>query len=148
MATLCTPRYQLPLRTVRGDLDRWFDQFFGPAASAKGEEGNAWHAPAAIWEDEDNYHVELELPGVSNDGVEITYEKGALVVTAERLAPEQDRKYWHHSRRYGKSRLSLQLPDTVDGEKIDAELRQGVLHLTLAKSPEAQPKKITVKSAD
>ena len=148
MATLCTPRQHVPLRSVRGDLDRWFDQFFGPAAKANDEDGNAWYAPSAIWEDEDNYHVELELPGVSSDGVEITYEKGALAVSAERLAPEQDRKYWHHSRRYGKSRFNLQLPDTVDGEQIDAELRQGVLHLTLAKRPEAQPKKITVKTSD
>ena len=148
MATLCTPRQHVPLRSVRGDLDRWFDQFFGPAAKANGEDGNAWYAPSAIWEDEDNYHVELELPGVSSDGVEITYEKGTLVVSAERQAPEQDRKYWHHSRRYGKSRFNLQLPDTVDGEQIDAELRQGILHLTLAKRPEAQPKKITVKTSD
>ena len=147
MATLCTPR-SLPLRSVRGDLDRWFDQFFGPAARAHGEDGNAWYAPAAIWEDEDNYHVELELPGVSSDGVEITYEKNTLVVHADRPAPEEGRNYYHHSRRYGKSRFSMQLPDTVDGEKIDAELRQGVLHLTLAKRPEAQPKKITVKTSD
>ena len=148
MATLCPPRYHLPLRTVRGDLDHWFDQFFGSPSKVSGEDGNAWHAPAAIWEDEDNYHVELEVPGVPNEGIDITFEKGALVVTAERAAPEEERKHWHQSRRYGKSRFSLQLPDTVDGEKIDAQLRQGVLHLTLAKRPEALPKKITVTSGD
>ena len=148
MATLCTPRNQNSLGGVRGDLDRWFDQFFGPAAKANGENGNAWYAPAAIWEDQDNYHVELELPGVANDDIEITYEKGGLVVNAERAAPQEERKYWHHSRRYGKSRFNMQLPDTVDGEKIEAELRHGVLHLTLAKRPEAQPKKITVKTAE
>ena len=147
MATLCTPRYQLPFHAVRGDLDRWFDQFFG-AENAKGEDGNAWRAPAALWEDEDNYHVELELPGVTHEGLDITFEKGTLVVNAERKAPEEERRYWHHSRQYGKARFSLQLPDTVDGEKIDANLQHGVLHLTLAKRPEAQPKKITVKVAD
>ena len=147
MATLCTPRYQVPFQAVRGDLDRWFDQFFGPG-KANAEDGNAWYAPASLWEDEDNYHIELELPGVTNDNIDITFEKGALVVSAQRAAPEEERKYWHHSRRYGKSRFSLQLPDSVDGDKIDAQLQHGVLHLTLAKRPEAQPKKITVKVSD
>ena len=147
MATLCTPRNQLPFQAVRGDLDHWFDQFFGPAKS-NGENGSAWRAPAALWEDEDNYYVELELPGVLKDNIDITYEKGALVVTAERAAPEEERKYWHHSRRYGKSQFSMQLPDTVDGDKIDAHLQHGVLQLTLAKRPEAQPKKIAVKVSE
>ena len=148
MATLCTPRHQLPFSTVRGDLDQWFDHFFGGNPKGSGENANAWNAPAALWEDEDNYHVELELPGVSTENVDITFEKGALVISAERPAPAEERKYWHHSRRYGKTRVSLQLPDTVDGEKIDAELQQGVLHLTLAKRPEAQPKKISIKAAE
>lgn len=148
MATLSTPRYNLPIHTVGNNLDRWFDQFFTPAlkSAERGEE--SWRAGAALWEDEDNFHLELEVPGVTNDDVEITYEKGSLVVTADRKAPEEERKYWHHSRNYGKSRFSVQLPDTVDGDKIDAELKQGVLHLTLAKRPEAQPKKITVKAAE
>lgn len=147
MATLSNTRYPLPFSSVRGDLDRWFDQFFGPG-QVSGKESSNWHAPAALWEDEDNYYVELELPGVANEDIDITYEKGALIVSAERKSPESERKYWHHSRRYGKAQFSLQLPDTVDGEKIDAELCQGVLHLTLAKRPEAQPKKITVKAAE
>ena len=148
MATLSTSRCGVPFRSTRGELDRWFEQFFGPGVSSSATQDSSWRTPAALWEDEDNFHLELEVAGVANDDVEITYEKGALVVTAERKAPEADRKYWHHSRRYGKARFSLQLPDTVDGEKIDAELRQGVLHLTLAKVPEAQPKKITVKAAE
>ena len=148
MATLSKSRYHFPFQTASGDLDRWFDQFFRPALKPANGEGDTWHAPASVWEDEDHYHIEVELPGIANDDVEITYEKGALIVAAERKAPEEQRKFWHQSRRYGKSRFSLQLPDTVDGEKIDAELRLGVLHLTLAKRPEAQPKKIAVKSSE
>ena len=144
MATLSTNRYHVPLQSARGELENWFEQFFSPALKNSGETAG-WRAPAALWEDEDNYHVELELPGVTNDDIEITYEKGALVVTANRKGPQAERKYWHHSRSYGESRFSLQLPDTVDGEKIEAELKHGVLHLTLAKRPEAQPKKISVK---
>ena len=113
-----------------------------------GDGGESWRAPAALWEDEDSFHLELEVPGVANDDIEITYEKGKLVVSAQRKSPDADRKYWHHNRSYGQSRFRLQLPDTVDGEKIEAQLKQGVLQLTLAKIPEAQPKKIAVKTAE
>ena len=79
MATLCTPRHQLPFSTVRGDLDQWFDHFFGGNPKGSGESANAWNAPAALWEDEDNYHVELELPGVSTENVDITSLSPAVI---------------------------------------------------------------------
>jgi HSP20 family protein len=148
MASLVTrSRYPLPFEAVRRDLDRWFEQFFSPSTANGGQE-QAWHAPAALWEDSDNYHLEVDLPGVQNQDVDVTFEKGALLVTAERKVPEEERKYWHHDRNYGKLQFKLQMPETVDGEKIDAQLKNGVLHLTFAKRPEAQPKKISVKATE
>lgn len=146
--SLSKSRYPVPLDAVRRDLDRWFDQFFSPAAGRANGGDEAWRAPAALWEDTDNFYVEVEVPGVNSDDVDVTYEKGVLQVTAERQAPGAERKYWHHDRYYGTLQFQLRLPDTIDGENIQAELKHGVLHLTLAKRPEAQPKKITVKAAE
>ena len=66
-------------------------------------------------------------------------------MSAERKAPEGERNYLHHERAYGKIERVITLPETVDSEKIDAELKDGVLRLQLAKKPELQPKKIQVK---
>jgi HSP20 family protein len=136
------------LEAVRRDLDRWFDQFFSPSGTVNGGQEQPWHAPAALWEDNDNFHLEVDLPGVNSEDVDVTFEKGALLVTAERTPPQEERKYWHHDRNYGKLQFNLRLPESVDGENIDAQLRNGVLHLTFAKRPEAQPKKISVKAAE
>ena len=145
---LSNARYSLPLEAVHRDLNRWFDQFFSPSSGRFNGGEESWRAPAALWEDNDNFHLEVEVPGVTNDGIDVTFEKGVLQVKAERNAPEGDRKYWHHDRYYGTLQFQLRLPDTVDGENVQAELTHGVLHLTLAKRPEAQPKKITVKAAE
>lgn len=121
------------------ELDLFFNQIFRP------EEGAAWNAPTAIWEAGDTYHIEVEAPGVAQDAVELTFDKGTLRITLERSAPEGERTNWHNERRYGKVSRSVSLPDTVDPDSIAAELASGVLHVTIAKRPEAQPKKIDVK---
>ena len=70
-----------------GDFDSLVDQFFGPGARGV----QAFYVPASVWEDEGSYHVELDVPGVTRDHVELTYEKGTLRITTERPAPEETR---------------------------------------------------------
>ena len=121
------------------EFDTLFDQFF------RAEEVAMWRAPASIWEAEDKFHLEIDAPGVAKEDVDLTFEKGVLQVTLERKAPEGERTNWHNERGYGKVSRSMSLPETVDPETITAELNNGVLHVTIAKLPQAQPKKIDVK---
>ena len=104
-----------------------------------------WRAPASIWEAENAFHIELDAPGVAKEDVELTFDKGTLQITLERKVPEGDRTNWHNERGFGKVTRSVSLPDTVDPSTITAELANGVLHVTITKRPEAQPKKIEVK---
>jgi HSP20 family protein len=121
------------------ELDHLFNHFFRP------EEVGMWRAPASIWEVADTYHLELNAPGVQKEDVELTFNKGSLQVTLERKAPQGERTNWHNERGYGKVTRSVSLPDTVDPNSITAELANGVLHVTITKRPESQPKKIEVK---
>jgi len=121
------------------EVDQFFGQFFRPQDVAM------WHAPASIWEAENMFHVEVDAPGVTKEDVEITFDKGTLQISLDRKAPEGERTNWHNERGYGKVTRSVSLPDTVDPNTIGAELANGVLHVTIAKLPEAQPKKIDVK---
>ena len=91
------------------------------------------------------FHIEVDAPGVAKDDVELTFDKGSLQITLERKAPEGDRTNWHNERGYGKVSRSVSLPEIVDPETISAELTNGVLHVTIQKLPEAQPKKIDVR---
>ena len=121
------------------EFDHLFNHLF------RAEEVALWHAPASIWEAENTFHIELDSPGVAKDDVELTFDKGALQITLERKLPEGDRTNWHNERGFGKVTRSVSLPDTVDPSTITAELTSGVLHVTITKRPESQPKKIEVK---
>ena len=121
------------------EFDNLFNQFF------RAEEVGMWRAPASIWEAEGTFHIEVDAPGVAKEDVELTFDKGALQITLERKAPTAERTNWHNERGYGKVSRSVSLPDTVDPNTITAELTNGVLHVTITKVPEAQPKKIDVK---
>ena len=134
-------RNRLGRRVAAGlpEFDTLFNQFF------RSEGGVTWHTPVSIWEAENVFHVEVDAPGVTKEDVDITFEKGTLQVTLERKAPEGERTNWHSERGYGKVSRSFSLPDTVDPNTIGAELTNGVLHVTISKLPEAQPKKIDVK---
>lgn len=142
----CKPRWTVAfpqsLDSVSRDVEKAFDQLVSGASQFV----RAFAAPANLWEEEGQWRVEVELPGIKQEHVELTLEKNQLKISAERPAPEAERKYHHQERGYGKVERLISLPETADPESIEAELRDGVLHLTLKKKPEAQPRKINVKA--
>jgi len=129
-------------RSHRGfsEFDNLFNHIFRGEAAV-----NTWRAPASIWEADNTFHIELDAPGVAKEDVDLTFDKGSLQVTLERKAPEGERTNWHNERGYGKVSRSVSLPETVDPNTISAELMNGVLHISITKLPEAQPKKIDVR---
>jgi HSP20 family protein len=123
------------------EFDSLLNQVLGPNGLRVG------HSPAGIWEDENAYHVELDVPGIARENVDVTLDKGTLTITVERKREEADntRKGWREERYYGKTTRSFTLPETIDADSIAAELTNGVLHVSIAKSPAAQPRKVEVK---
>ncbi len=123
------------------DFDSLLNQVLAPtvARTVRGV-----RSPLSVWEADDAYHVELDVPGVLKENIELTFEKGDLQIVAERKGPEDERKGLHEERVYGNVTRSLSLSETVDPDSITAELNNGVLHVTVAKVPEVQPKKIDI----
>ena len=136
-------RLQEFLPTNWVEFDTLLNQVFGSSASVR--HGKELSAPASVWEDDRSYHVELDVPGVSRDGIELTFEKGILQIAVERKKVEEERKGLHDERFYGKTTRKLGLPETVDPESIEAELAEGVLHVSVTKVPEVQPKRIDIR---
>jgi len=112
-----------------------------------GQAAGGWMPAASVWEDENHLHVELELPGVDRDDLEVTFEEGRLLVSARRPQPEGERRYYHNERGWGEVKRSFALPDSADPDSIEANLERGILHVTLAKRPEVLPRKIEIKSS-
>jgi HSP20 family protein len=140
MSLAVKPRWSVMFPSTLGrDVNDLFDTLVhGPNGAV------AWQAPAAIWEEDGRWCLEIELPGVKQEDVDVTLDKNSLRVVAERRTPE-DRKYFHQERAFGRIERLITLPETVDADGIEAELHDGVLTLSLSKRPELQPRKISVK---
>ena len=100
-----------------------------------------------IHEDGDDLVIEAELPGLTRDALEITVEDNVLTVGGEYKTETDEEKTHYHmrERRYGHLSRSFRLPKTADGEKVTAELANGVLTLRIPTREEAKPRKIKVK---
>jgi HSP20 family protein len=132
------------MRVVKAN--RLDDLFAGLTGNDGGSVGRAWVGlPLAVWEDEDAIHVEAEMPGVADDAVDVTVHNGVLSIRAERK-PEPGRKYVYNSRVYGRFERVVNLPAPVQTDEVRAELTNGVLSVNLPKSPEAKPRKITLRT--
>ena len=106
-----------------------------------------WSPLVDITEDEKEYLIKTELPEVKKDDVKVTVENGVLTITGERQfeKEEKGRKYHRVERAYGNFVRSFTLPDDADANKVNAEFKDGVLKVHVAKSEAAKPKHIEVK---
>lgn len=144
----CTPTNRLSqlLPPQLADVDSLVNHFFAQAPP-RGARPTGLSAPASIWEADEKLHLELDVPGVAAEAVEVTVENGQLAITVERSAGENPPKHVYNERRFGKLTRTLDLPDTVDPQTVDAQLRDGVLHVTVAKRPETQPRRVEVRES-
>jgi HSP20 family protein len=104
--------------------------------------------PVNVWEDQDAFHVEAELPGLTREQLQISVNhRNQLTLQGERPVEEFEKGRWHRRERgFGRFQRVLKLPAPVDADKVEAKLEDGVLLLTLPKSEEAKPRKIAVKA--
>ncbi len=132
-----------PFFRLRHDVDGLFNRVFGsdggflnPASAA---------VPMAMWEEEDAFVIEVDLPGLQEGDVEVTLHNGLLSIKGERKAPE-GRKFLFNGRTYGSFERVVKVPNTVNGEQVNAVLVNGVLSLRLPKAAEAKPRKIDLRT--
>ena len=106
-----------------------------------------WAPLVDIFEDNKEYLIKAELPELKKEEIRVTVENGVLVISGERKLEMEERtkKYHRVERAYGKFVRSFTVPVDVDASKVNAEFKDGVLKLHLAKSEAAKPKQIEVK---
>ena len=97
----------------------------------------------------DTVHVYLDLPGVDGESIDVEVERNVLTVKAERRwAREDGDQVLASERRQGAFVRRLLLGDTLDGERVEADYRDGVLAITIPVAETAKPRKVTVGGGD
>jgi len=121
------PNVYEPLRNV----GRRIADFFAPDADASSTK--------------DAYEINVELPGVAAENVDVTLEANMLTVSGEKTIErkEEGKTYFFSERRYGKFQRSFRLPEDVRQDEIAAEFKDGVLTLRVPKKGPAQKEKAT-----
>ncbi len=133
------------LISLREDMDRLFNAFFGKPIAEESE--GIWIPVIDIEEDNENFIVSAELPGLKKEDVKISVRGNLLTISGERKqeAETKNKTYHRVERMYGKFSRTISLPSDVDVNKIKAVYKDGVLHITLPKPETMKPKEIEVE---
>lgn len=146
--------------SLRNEIDRLFDDF--GAGLWRQPFARRMHAliPGGDWslrpatefvECDGEYRITAELPGMSVENIDIKLSDGTITIRGEKSEEKKDEKedYLVSERRYGEFQRVLSLPAGVDADAVKADFSNGVLTVTLPKTPEAKQKerKVEVKSA-
>jgi HSP20 family protein len=133
-----------PVFGLRREIDRLFEDTFG-----RGEGGTGWTPAVDIRENQNQLQLDVELPGLDPEEVEITAENGVLTIRGEKQIERKegdDSRYHVVERSYGSFLRSFQLPQGLDESRIEATFNNGILSVHIPKSALPQPKKIQIKS--
>jgi HSP20 family protein len=132
------------LSTLRNEINRLFEEPFG--GMERSEVFNAWAPAVDLYEEKDNLVVTAELPGMKKEEIDISLHDGNLTIAGERKVEKQygEKETQRSERFFGRFQRTVSLPKGVDAGAVKAAYKDGVLTVTLPKSPEAKPKQIEV----
>jgi HSP20 family protein len=126
-----------PFVALRKDFERQLGLETSPA-----------FAGMTVTEHADRWTVSVDVPGVAESDISITFHDGSLIVEGERKAQlTEGAKELFSDRSFSKFRRVLKVREAVDQNNIDASLVDGVLTLVLHRTPETVPAKIVIRTS-
>lgn len=136
-------------------MDRLFEDFWHDSGHFPGAHESWSHGGIVAHlneaENDEAYHITLELPGMDEKDVDVALSDGLLTIRGEKQQEdeEKDKDYFRKERVFGSFRRTLRLPGEVDESKIEASFKRGVLTIDLPKTEAAQKKvkHISIKAA-
>jgi HSP20 family protein len=129
---------------MRREMMRLLDAMSGEAAT----EGAGVFPPINITQDDENYYLRAEVPGIKPVDLQISALRNRVSLAGKReIQPEHERASYHRKERAeGSFNRTVTLPTEVDSEQVDARYADGILTLTLPKAESAKPRQITVRT--
>jgi len=139
------------LLSLHNDIDRLFDSFFrGFDLAPFGESFSTFSPNIDVKENDHNYQVTAELPGMDENDINLTLDNNILTISGEKKQETEDKgqNYYRTERSYGSFQRCISLPPNIEADKIDANFNKGILTVTLPKTAKAQKhvKRIPVKT--
>ncbi|QIW11052.1 Hsp20/alpha crystallin family protein [Francisella sp. LA112445] len=131
---------------LKHSINDLFDIFFSFPKGYQ-EEKYLQNIHLDITEDDSAYHIHADLAGIEEKDIDIELDKNKLSIKAKREHSHKDKKHHIQERYYGEYQRTINLPENIDRENIEAKYKNGVLNLTIPKKEKDNTsKKITIKS--
>jgi HSP20 family protein len=133
------------------DIDRLWSEFFSAqqagCATCEPQAQVQWSPRVDIAETDKQYEIHVELPGLDKSDLSLKVEDGLLVLSGERKSEteEKERRFRRVERLYGRFERSFRLPKEADVEKIEAEFKNGLLLISIAKAAQVAGREIQVR---
>jgi len=136
------------LNTIQNEMNRLFNTFFEqPAPTGRGgAPGRRWMPAMDLVETGDHYLLRADLPGLSDDDVNIQFQDNVLTISGQRTAQhdEGEEGYFRLERAFGSFARSLTLPDGVDPDGVHAHFDRGVLEIRIPKPEQKKPRQVQI----
>jgi HSP20 family protein len=145
MATLVRWQPWTELATMQNEMSRLMNGLF----EGNGKSTQRWVPALDVWETEHDLVYAFDLPGIAEDQISVEVQDGSLTVTAERERTNElsSDRFYRFERRHGTFTRTIGLPQGVSEEGINADYKNGVLEIHVAKPEQAKPRRIQVGSA-
>ncbi len=127
--------------------DRLFEEFRRSMWLTPSEDSTVWTPRIDIRETKDAYEILADLPGMDKKDIQVSLHDNVLTLKGERKFEQkkEDESRYYYERSYGRFLRTVQLPERVKEKDVQAEYKDGVLHIKLLKSDEAKPREIAIK---
>lgn len=141
--TVNAPSLWREMERFQREMNRLFDEFY-PTRIRRAPSYPAMN----VWGNGEGLLVTAEMPGVRPEDIDVRVEDDTLIISGERHAEEvpENAHYHRRERGYGKFSRALQLPFSIEVDKVEAGFKNGILSITLPRAEAEKPKKIVVKS--
>jgi HSP20 family protein len=147
MATLVRWEPFREIAALQNDMGRLMGAFLG---QGNGETERTWVPAVDAWETENELVYAFDLPGIPEDKIAVEFDDGSLTVSGERERTHEvkDEGFYRYERRFGSFTRTVGLPQGVTESDVNADYRDGVLQITVAKPEQPKPRRIQVGSGD
>jgi HSP20 family protein len=134
------------LATLQNEMNRLFNTAFDTPPAGNGGTLRRWMPSMDLVETADHFVLRADLPGMSEEDVNIEVEDRVLTVSGERKTEHEASKEGYHriERAFGAFARSLTLPDGVNAEAVEASFDRGVLEIRIPKPEQRKPRKISI----
>lgn len=126
-----------PILRLQREMNRMFETFFdNPFGAMRSMEGFEGFAPNIdVYETDREIRMDVELSGMDEKDIDISLRNNILTISGKREneETEKDKSYYRHERSFGSFRRSIQLPEEVDDQRIEASYSKGILKVVLPK---------------